>query len=427
MSDKSPINALLLSKSDNGGGAAIAANRINAAVIQSGVNSQMWVDNKRTDDSSISSHSGKLTGKIAKIRPALNSVPRFLTRSPATQYESFNWVPSAWPSRVNASDCDVVHLHWYNSEMLSISDIAKISKPKVQTLHDMWSFCGSEHLATDSRWQTGYDLPVSGGLLDIDLQKWTWKRKLKHWLTPHQLVAPSQWMADCVKASYLFNSWPVCVIGNPIDTDFWKPLDKYACREHLGIGKNKKIVLFGAIGGTRSLNKGFDLLLEALSIMPKQELEKIVLVIFGQSRSGIDMGGLQIETFFTGHLQDQLSLRLVYNAADLLVSSSRIESFGQTTAEAHACGVPVVAFDDTGCADIVSHKKTGYLAKHCDVEDLAAGISWTLYRKSGDLQSELSAMARAARENIVSRFGYDIVGKKYAEIYSKVIQSSGTQ
>ena len=45
-----------------------------------------------------------------------------------------------WPKLINASDCDIVNLHWINGEMLSIKDIAKIKKPIVWTLHDMCTF-----------------------------------------------------------------------------------------------------------------------------------------------------------------------------------------------------------------------------------------------------------------------------------------------
>ena len=46
----------------------------------------------------------------------------------------------------------------------------------------------------------------------------------------------------------------------------------------------------------------------------------------------------------TGHLQDDLSLRLFYTAGDVMVVPSRQEAFGQTALEAQACGTPVVAF-----------------------------------------------------------------------------------
>ena len=40
--------------------------------------------------------------------------------------------------------------------MLSIKDIAKIKKPIVWTLHDMWAFSGAEHLSYKERWRDGY-------------------------------------------------------------------------------------------------------------------------------------------------------------------------------------------------------------------------------------------------------------------------------
>ena len=46
---------------------------------------------------------------------------------------------------INQFDCDVVHLHWINNNMLSIRDIARIKKPIVWTMHDRCPCCGVEH------------------------------------------------------------------------------------------------------------------------------------------------------------------------------------------------------------------------------------------------------------------------------------------
>ena len=54
---------------------------------------------------------------------------------------------SPWIDYINKSDVDIVHLHWVQNEMLSVADIGKIKKPIVWTLHDMWAFCGAEHLS----------------------------------------------------------------------------------------------------------------------------------------------------------------------------------------------------------------------------------------------------------------------------------------
>lgn len=135
--------------------------------------------------------------------------------------------PSHWVKRINESDVDIVHMHWVQGEMLSIADIGKIRKPVVWTLHDMWAFCGAEHLAWDDRWQDGYrrqnrPLHESG----FDLNRWTWQRKRKHWRRPFHIVCPSQWLAKCVRSSALMHSWPVTVVPNPIDTNRWQPVDQ---------------------------------------------------------------------------------------------------------------------------------------------------------------------------------------------------------
>jgi len=81
---------------------------------------------------------------------------------------------SPWVTRINDSDADVVHLRWVQEEMLSISDFARIKKPIVWTLHDMWAFCGAEHLASDTHWRDGHfrhNRPQ--GERGIDLNRWT--------------------------------------------------------------------------------------------------------------------------------------------------------------------------------------------------------------------------------------------------------------
>ena len=61
------------------------------------------------------------------------------------------------------------------------------------------------------------------------------------------------------------NSWPTTVIPNPIDINFWKPLD-IKSRHTLKLRDGITYILFGAQGGSSDPRKGFDLLLESLFI-----------------------------------------------------------------------------------------------------------------------------------------------------------------
>ena len=58
-----------------------------------------------------------------------------------------------------------------------------------------------------------------------------------------------------------------------------------------------------------------------------------------------------------------------------------VESFGKTVCEAQSCGIPAICFSDTGPEDIIEHKKTGYLSKYLDYNDLLFGLEYCLENK----------------------------------------------
>ena len=84
--------------------------------------------------------------------------------------------------------------------MLSVSDISKIKKPLVWTLHDMWGFCGAEHVSWDKRWVDGYNVDNRPNYESgFDINRWTWLRKLKYWKKPIQIITPSTWLKEMCK------------------------------------------------------------------------------------------------------------------------------------------------------------------------------------------------------------------------------------
>jgi glycosyltransferase involved in cell wall biosynthesis len=126
-------------------------------------------------------------------------------------------------------------------------------------------------------------------------------------------------------------------------------------------------------------------------------------------------GELAIPARFLGHIDDDRRLAELYAAADVMVAPSLQEAFGKTVIEAMACGTPVVAFDGTGPADIIAHRKTGYLAKAFDARDLANGIAWCL--AAPDHTEDLG---RAARTRAESRFDISLIADRYADLYRRM-------
>lgn len=406
-----------LSYSDISGGAARAAYRIHRALRRHGVDSIMQVAHASVGDWSVQS-STSLLGKVTAKGKAFfgGFIMRLLTTGNPILHSPAIF-PSHWPTTLNGSDADLLHMHWINGEMISVGDIGRLRKPVVWTLHDMWAFCGAEHYTEDSRWRDGYlrnNRPdhESG----FDLNRWTWQRKRRAWQHPLHIVTPSRWLADCVRQSVLMRDWPVTVVHNAIDTDVWRPLDKITARGLLNLPCDVPLLLFGAMGGSNDPRKGFDLLKEALQLL-RGQLSNLQLVVFGQlaPRHSEDLG---FPVHYMGHLHDDLSLGVLYAAADAMVTPSRQDNLPNTGVEALACGRPVIAFNTCGLPDIVTHQKTGYLARSFDAEDLASGIQWVL--EEPERHAELCTNAR---QDAVSRFSYPVIAEQYLRVYRAALDA----
>jgi len=407
----------MLSYSDGVGGAARATYRIHQALLRHGLDSQMYVNVARTGDRTVKGPSGKLGKAWPYFRMAHGDLAAMLLKTANTVMHSPAILPSSWPSRLNQSDADVVHMHWINHEMLSLGGIGKIKKPIVWTLHDMWAFCGAEHYTQDIRWREGYlrnNRPdyESG----FDLNRWTWRRKQKHWKHPFHITTPSHWLAECVRQSVLMRDWPVNVIPNCIDTTVWEPVEQGLARRLLNLPPDVPLILFGALGGSRDPRKGFDLLSDTLKHLQGQ-IPGLELVVVGQLAPGkpVELG---FPVHYLGRLYDDLTLRIVYSAADLTIIPSRQDNLPNAGLESQACGTPVVAFDTCGLPDIVQHKHTGYLAKAFDTADMAEGVRWIIADADVNM-----GMRLAARKRAMELWAPDVVAPQYLNLYKNAMAS----
>ena len=410
------MKVIHLNHSDMQGGAARAAFRIHEALLAAEVDSTMWVNKKISNVDSVVGPSNRYLETLNAARMILPRQIKRMSKTSDPVLRSLNILPSSWPEKINSSDADIVNLHWIGGEMMSLKDIARIDKPLVWTIHDMWPFCGAEHYSDTGRWQEGYTVEnrpdyESG----FDLNRWIWRKKRSLWTDPIPVIANSDWIRSCVANSALMRNWPAKFIHLPLNLSFWKPENKAVCRQILGVPADKPIIAFGAMGGVSDSRKGFDLLLQALKVLGGLRSD-IHLLVFGQDRTEA------AETFgysatFTGHLKDNSSMKVAYCAADVMVVPSRQEAFGQTASEAQACGTPVVAFDIGGLPNTVEHLSTGYLAKPFDTEDLATGIEWVLQNLANGSE------CKAARDKAHLDADSSRIARKYIEHYQGVLNN----
>jgi glycosyltransferase involved in cell wall biosynthesis len=394
------------------GGATIAAVRIHRALLDNGVASEfVSVLNKGPVASSHIFPSDPWCRLSRRVGTVLYrgfwKVLRIREYPP-------NLLRTGMAEHLNRLKPDIVHLHWVKADTIGIKEIEAIRAPVVWSLHDLWPCLGTDSYPQNEWFKTGYD--DVRGCRKID--RWTWRRKMKAFHGRHIVpVGPSAWSAQQARESLIFSGHRVETIPYPADITTFVPEDSHLARLKWGIPPDRFVVLFGANMGTQWRIKGFDRLVQSLQYVGESVRNKMHIVVFGESSSPRVLHGVPVQ--FVGSVASEAEMATLYPAADLFAFPSRQETFGQTKSEALACGVPVVAFDETACAEGLVHKMNGWVAKREDLVDFAAGISWGC-EVMNDPEKRLKVVAHA-REHVEREYAPDVVAKQWETLYSTMM------
>jgi glycosyltransferase involved in cell wall biosynthesis len=216
------------------------------------------------------------------------------------------------------------------------------------------------------------------------------------------------------------------VIANGIDLTLYKPMTrslardttKVTLRERLNLPQNKHLILFGARAADEK-RKGFHLLQGALQRLSQAGWQdKIELVVFGSldSQTSLELG-FPVHAF--GRLADDLSLALIYAAADVFVAPSLQDNLPNTVVESLASGTPCVAFKIGGMPDMIEHHFNGYLAQPFEIDDLATGMDWVL-----EDQQRHQQLCDRARQKAEAEFSLELQAQRYLELYTELLENS---
>jgi glycosyltransferase involved in cell wall biosynthesis len=284
----------------------------------------------------------------------------------------------------------------------------------------MWAFTGGCHYDENCGLYSENcgKCPILNSKNEKDLSYKVLRRKKRAWRDLNlTIVTPSHWLAKCARASALFHDQRIEVIPNGLDLKVFQPIDKHFAQNLLSLPQGKKFILFGAFRSMDKRRKGFHLLQPALQELARNTAWNtgLEMIIFGVSEP-YNPPDLGLKTHYMGYLHDDISLAILYSAANVMVVPSVQEAFGQTALEAIACGTPVVAFHTTGLIDIIEHMKTGYLAKPFDSNDLANGITWILSDNE-----RWQTLSQQERQKVENEFAQEHVAQRYASLYEEIL------
>ena len=417
------MKVLILSESDIRGGAPRAAYRLHQGLLAAGIDSQMLVQNKLGDDNTVIAPKSKVQRGIAAIKPTLDQLPFALyrNRDSSINIYSSQWLPNKIVDKIEQIKPDIVNIHWVCGGFMPIEALPKLKQPLVWTLHDMWPFTGGCHYSRkcDRYTKSCGVCPQLQSNTEWDLSKWVWQRKARAWQDLNlTIVTPSQWLAQCTSSSSLFQCLRIEVIPNGLDTQRYKPIDKQLAKNLIGLPPDKQIILFGAVSATSAPRKGFHLLVSALQkLSHSQGNDQVDLVIFGSSQPSKppDFG---FKVHYLGKLKDDISLALLYAAADVFVAPSVQDNLPNTVMEALACGTPCVAFNIGGMPDMIDHKQNGYLAQPFVTEDFAQGIQWIL-----EDQKRYFQLVQQATIKVKKNFTLEIQAERYCQVFASLLDN----
>lgn len=414
------MHVLMLNYSDAGGGAAIAARRLQHGLRSLGVDTCMLVRRRTQPDGPDLAIAPKMSRIVGRVRFALDKVPLLWYRRHDGTPFSAQWLPDVLGHYIARLQPDLVHVHWVGHGYLHPATLGRLTLPIIWTLHDVWPFTGGCHVNLGcTRYQASCGAcPRLGSTRDRDLSHAGWRRKQNAWCKHDlTLVAPSTWMADCARSSSLFRDKRIAVIPNGLDTHYFRPSDRQKARARFDLPPDKKLVLFAVASGSRVPHKGFDLLEAALVHLDTSRVlqGKLELILAGPSKTAGSIRS-SFRTRCLGPLPDEEQIAALYAAADVTVVPSRQENLPQVAVESLACGTPVVAFDTTGVPDVVDHQQNGYLAKPFDTEALAYGIHWVL-----EDTVRHRRLSEAARSKALRTFDLDQQARRYHTLYCELL------
>lgn len=270
---------------------------------------------------------------------------------------------------------DIIHIHNLHGDFEYGSiDITMLfdflSKRKIKciwTLHDCWSFTGRCYhfqYKKCEKWKSGcgkcpqriYDR--HGVLFDYSDQNLAIKNKLYHSLHDLTIVTVSHWLEKMVNESIL-SDFKVKTIYNGVDCsvfNYVRSTDKHGI---LCVGWDRK--------------KGYKDYYKIAKLLPHEEI-----YVLGNRPFFRRIRKLPHNIHVIPYITSKNEMANQYRKSSLYFNASIAETFGLTTVEALACGIPVVGYNTTATPEIID-RELGRTIEKNDTNTLLKTINELIY------------------------------------------------
>ncbi len=265
---------------------------------------------------------------------------------------------------------DIVHLRNLHANYINIPLLLKYLAqnriPTVITLHDCFFFTGRCFYPSDMEceaWKDGcrncHGRYMGNPSLFFCPSHKMYRDKKKYLSLNKYLmvIGVSRWITEQAKQSFLSDCAEIEEIYNWIDLDRFYPKKNTHIRSVYGLD-NKPIILGVATNWNKE--KGITDFLEVAEYFK----DKANIVLVGNVPDSYNNIG---RIRHVGLIDDLDLLTELYSEAVVFFNPSRRETFGKVTAEAMACGCPVVVYNNTALPELVGDG-CGYIVENEDLK-----------------------------------------------------------
>ena len=184
--------------------------------------------------------------------------------------------------------------------------------------------------------------------------------------------------------------------------------------------KKKEDLIIGSVG---RLNwaKGYDLLIESLSVLKKNHPNfQMKIVGDGPYRSKlenmIDHYSLRDNVFILGELHYN-DIPEFYDSINLYTQPSISEALSITLQEAMASCLPILASNAGGIPEVIDHNETGILFEKGSKKELIIGLKKIIAMDN----AQRDEMGKKARERSIKKFDIKKTAKTLNNIYNEAL------
>jgi len=203
------------------------------------------------------------------------------------------------------------------------------------------------------------------------------------------------------------------VIYNSVNTEMFRPQPNLREEARRRIGVAQQEFCIGVVANA-SRQKGHEFILEACSVLKLNHTKPFKLVLIGNGDfESLKLLATQLNisdnTVFLGKRSD---VDILLQGMDCFALPSRWEGLPLALIEAMATGLPAIASNVSGNAEVIEYGKTGILFPVGEINELAKGLT-TLMEKP----AYRNKLARDGQLMVAKRFGIQKSMDQYLSLY----------